>query len=212
MNKWLSLLVLLAAPCLAAAAPDASRHGNGNGDAVPGDAVPSLDGLTLVQDGGFEAGFVPTYWAQTSTNFGTPVCDASCGGVGPRTGTFWGWFGGAGTAAEAGSLQQVGGIATGPARLNFYLWWSSSVSTPPDPSAFFNVKIDGNTIFSLTPATAGPYSTAYTLASVDIAAYADGNTHTLRFESSNAASSGATNIHLDDISISGDTIFGDGFD
>jgi hypothetical protein len=66
--------------------------------------------------------------------------------------------------------------------LNFYVWWSSSISAPPDPAATFNVKIDGNTIFSLTPATAGDYNAGYTLVSVDISTYADGNSHTLRFE------------------------------
>ena len=121
-----------------------------------------------------------------------------------------------GTAAEAGSVEQTGLISTGPKLLTFYVWWSSSVSTPPDPSATFDVKIDGTTVFSLTPATASAYNTAYTLASVDISAYADGNNHTLRFESNNAAASGSTNIHLDDINIidniAADTIFADGFE
>lgn len=182
----------------------ANQAGNASYSAAPQQSLPVTIGTPaspLVQDGGFEAGVVPTYWTQTSTNFGTPICDASCGGVGPRTGTFWAWFGGAGTAAEAGSLEQVGTIATGPKNLTFYVWWSSSVSAPPDPSAYFNVKIDGNTIFTLTPATASAYNAGYTLAVVDISAYADGAGHTLRFESNNAAAAGSTNIHLDDINI-----------
>jgi hypothetical protein len=170
----------------------------------------------LVQDGSFEAGIVPTYWVQASTNFGTPVCDlASCGGVGPRTGTFWAWFGGT-PSAEAASVEQTGSISAGPKLLTFHVWWSSSVVTPTDPDATFDVKIDGTTIFSLTPATASDYAAGYTLASIDISAYADGNTHTLRFESNNAAVSGSTNIQLDDINIiddiAADTIFANGFD
>ncbi len=155
----------------------------------------------MLQDGGLELGPSSPYWTQTSTNFGTPICDTSCGGVGPRTGTYWAWFGGAGTAAEAGSLQQVGKIAPGPKSLTFYVWWSSSVSSPPDPTAYFNVRMDGNIIFSLTPATAAAYNTAYTLVTVDISAYADDNTHTLLFEQANVASSASTNVHLDDINI-----------
>lgn len=171
----------------------------------------------LVQDGSFEAGIVPTYWVQSSTNFGSPLCDlGSCGGVGPRSGTFWAWFGGAGTSAEVASVQQSGFITPGPKLLTFYVWWSSSVATPPDPTATFEVTIDSNPVFSLTPATASDYSTGYTLVSVDISTYADGNTHTLRFEGSNAAASGSTNIHLDDINIiddiAADTIFADGFE
>lgn len=80
-------------------------------------AAPLVGAAPLVQDGGFEAGAVPTYWTSTSTNFGTPICDASCGGVGPRTGTYWAWFGGAGTAAEAGSVEQTGELSTGPKTL-----------------------------------------------------------------------------------------------
>src|SRR4029434_4908115 len=98
---------------------------------------------------------------------------------------------GAGTAAEAASVEQIGTIATGPKLLTFEVWWSSSLVAPPDPAATFNVKIDGNTIFALTPMTASPYSTASTRASVNISAYADGNSHTLRFESNNAAGPGS---------------------
>lgn len=164
-------------------------------------AAPGAVAAPLVQDGGLEAGLVPTFWAQTSTNFGTPICDASCGGVGPRTGAFWAWFGGAGTAAESASLQQVGEISTGPKNLTFFVWWSSAVGAPPDPNAFFNVKIDGTTIFTLTPATAAPFNAGYTQATVNISAFANGGTHTLRFEASNAAAAGSTNIHVDDIAI-----------
>jgi hypothetical protein len=178
-------------------------------------AAPIVSADPLVRDGGFEAGLVPTFWAQSSTNFGTPVCDLSgCGGVGPRTGTFWSWFGGT-AAAEATSMQQVGEIAVGSATLNFHVWWSSSVVAPPDPAAVFNVKMDGNTIFSLTPATASAFNAGYTPVSVDISAFADGNSHTLRFESSNAAAAGSTNIHLDDVNIvvaAAVGVFADGFE
>jgi len=179
-------------------------------------AAPAAGALPLVRDGGFEAGVVPTFWTQTSSNFGSPLCDlAGCGGVGPRTGTFWSWFGGT-TAAEVASLQQVGEIPVGSTSLTFYVWWSSSVASPPDPAATFIVKMDGNTIFTLTPATAAAYNTTYTQATVNIAAYANGASHTLRFESSNGAAASATNIHVDDINIVAaplpDPIFLNGFE
>lgn len=171
-----------------------------------------IDSVGLVQDGGFEAGLVPTYWEQASTKFGSPICFAACG-ADARTGAFFSWFGGADTDAEAASVQQSGVISAGPKTLDFYVWWMSSVVAPPDPDAYFRVKIDGNTIFTLTPATASAYSAAYTRASVDISAYADGNTHTLRFESYNAEASGPTHILLDDISIVPvDHIFASGFE
>jgi len=159
----------------------------------------------LVQDGGFEAGTVPTYWTQASTTHGTPICGPGCGGVGPHNGSWWTWLGGAGSNEEYSSIQQSGIITTGPKALRFYVWWSSSVAAPSDPTATFDVKMDGNTLFSLTPSTASAYSTAYTLVSLDISAYADGNNHTLRFQSHNAlvfgGPGGGTNINVDDISI-----------
>ena len=53
---------------------------------VPGTFLPQL-----IVDGSFEAGIPNPNWTETSTNFGTPLCDASCGTgsgtAGPRTGT-----------------------------------------------------------------------------------------------------------------------------
>ncbi|MBX3084950.1 MAG: S8 family serine peptidase [Anaerolineae bacterium] len=151
----------------------------------------------LVQDGGFELG-TGGPWTQTSTNFGSPLCDASCGGVGPRTGSWWAWFGGAGTAAETGTLTQTGIVPNSPQQLNFYLWWSSGAT---DPSATFKVYMDGNVIFSLAYPGTG-YTSGYTLATVNISAYSNGGSHTLKFEQINAASSGSTNIHMDDVFLS----------
>lgn len=190
----------------------ADQAGNATYSAAPQQSLLVEIAPALVQDGSFEAGLVPTYWAQTSTNYDSPLCNVSCGDVGPRTGIYWAWFGAAGMAAEAASLEQAGTITAGPKVLNFYVWWSSSVVTPPDPAALFNVKIDGNTIFALTPATAAAYSTGYTLATVDISAYADGNIHTLRFEYNNAAAEASTDVHLDDISIVDDGIFASSFE
>lgn len=213
--KMSLLLVLFTASLNVAAQPDAFTR-----DTPAVDAVAALSALPvqpqgtleLVQDGGFEAGIVPTYWAQTSTNYGTPLCATSCGGLGPRSGLYWAWFGGAGAAAEAGSLQQTGTIPVGKNLLLFYLRWTSSVVSPPDPAAILQVRIDGNVVFSIMPATAFAYSSAYGLVSVDISAYADGNVHTLRFEASNAAASASTNILVDDISLGSDGIFTNSFE
>jgi hypothetical protein len=166
----------------------------------------------LVRDGGFEAGNVPTYWVQTSTNFDSSICDDACGTAVARTGSYFAWFGGAVDRAEAASFEQSGTIEEGVMVLDFHVYWSSSVAAPPDPDAYFRVKIDGDTIFSLTPATAAPYSEAYTRASVDVSAYANGQDHTLRFESNNGEAPASTNILLDDISIVDYRIFSSGFD
>jgi hypothetical protein len=48
-----------------------------------------------VVDPGFEQGTPNPSWAESSTQFGTPLCSLGlCGGPGPRGGTWWAWFGG----------------------------------------------------------------------------------------------------------------------
>ena len=170
----------------------------------------------LVEDGGFEGGFDSAPWAQGSTNRGTPLCDRPCGGVGPRTGDYWVWFDMAGPLIEHAFVEQRGVVPAGSRWLTFYINWSSSIDPPADSAATFEVKLDGNTIFLLTPDNAGDYHDGYAPVSLDISAYADGALHTLRFEANGTVASSATDLHLDDISIeaglAGDTIFADGFE
>ena len=171
----------------------------------------------LVEDGGFEDGFGSDAWAAHSTNFGTPVCIVGCtGGHQPRTGYYWVWFDTAGPLIEHSFMEQRGVLPAGSRWLTFHIYWSSSIDPPEDPGATFEVKLDGNTIFLLTPDNAGDYHDGYTPVSLDISAYADGAIHTLRFEMNGTVASSATDLHLDDISIeaglAGDTIFADGFE
>jgi uncharacterized repeat protein (TIGR02543 family) len=56
-------------------------------------------------------------------------------------------------------------------------------------------------VFSLTGATSGAYAGGFTRVNIDVSSYADGNSHALEFEQINAASSGPTNIFLDDVAL-----------
>jgi Subtilase family len=157
-------------------------------------STPNPDTSYMIQDGSFELGTSSPHWAQGSTNFSTVICSVgSCGGVGPRTGTYWVWFGGT-DSAEQGFVQQTKKIAPGPKQLTFWLWWSSA----NDPTSTFKVKIDGAEIFALNGTTSIAYRSDWTAVAIDISAYADDNVHTLRFEESNQAGK-QTNIHLDDV-------------
>ena len=64
-----------------------------------------------IADPGFEAGPFGGVWTESSTNFGTPICDVGgCGtgtGTGPNSGSFWVWFGGIGAFEEASVSQSV---------------------------------------------------------------------------------------------------------
>jgi hypothetical protein len=153
-----------------------------------------------VPDGSFEAGTPNPNWAEGSTNFGTPLCDAAgCGTgggtAGPRTGSWWTWFGGT-TSAEVGYVEQnVTVPASLGATLNFYIWNGSYADT----SAYFRCLMDGDVL--LTVVSGDPaYTGGYTLVSVDITAYADGGSHLLRFDSTKGSGL-SYNLCLDDVSM-----------
>lgn len=60
-----------------------------------------------VADPSFESGTPNPSWAETSTNFGSPLCSpGTCGFAGARTGSWWAWFGGIDGMLEEGSLTQ----------------------------------------------------------------------------------------------------------
>lgn len=157
----------------------------------------------LIVDGGFETGPTGTAWLQTSTNFGTPLCDlAGCGtgtGTGPHAGNFWAWFGGISGTVETGTLEQSFVIpAGGTANLTF---WLEQIICD-GPTDFLDVQIDGTTIFSTDGASLLCGVLGYTQISVNLDAYADGNSHTLLFTSTTfSVNGGNTNIFVDDVSV-----------
>lgn len=148
-----------------------------------------------VVDGGFEAGIFSGNWAESSTNFGTPLCDGSCGfggGTGPNNGTFWAWFGGI-AAFEEGAVSQVVNIPVSATTLDFFLEIPASSGNGTD---FMEVTIDGNQVY-LTLESDGPY-VGYLPVSVPLGGFADGGNHTVEFHSICTA---LTNFFVDDISI-----------
>jgi hypothetical protein len=157
----------------------------------------------LLADGSFEGGTPNAFWTETSTNFGTPLCDTgSCGGSinDSRTGNWWAWFGGISGVDETGSLTQSVLIPADPLlRLHFYLW--NPVTSDTGAGAdFLKVTIDGAQLFNML---AGDplYSGGYTLVDLDLAPYADGGCHTLSLQSTTFNSTSFTNIFVDDVDI-----------
>ena len=92
-------------------------------------ASPTCTPTNIILDGGFETGGIPSsIWndPQSSTNFGTPLCDnATCGtGSGaapPRTGQVWAWFGGIPSPETARVGQSVTIPAGVSASLRFWM-------------------------------------------------------------------------------------------
>src|SRR4051812_43143276 len=138
----------------------------------------------VIVDGGFENGGIPsTIWdPETSTNFGTPLCDnASCGTGGgaspPRTGLVWAWFGGI-AAPETATIGQTVTIPAGsPATLTFWM----RIGTVSSPfTDVMNVRVDGAIVQSyIEPPTA---ETDYTLRTINLNAFANGAPHQILFE------------------------------
>jgi len=156
-----------------------------------------------IVDGGFEGGTPSTAWTETSTNYGTPLCDeASCGvggGTGPYAGTFWAWFGGFGGGAEDGTVSQSVTLPAGETvTLFFFLEIPVSEGLATD---FLEVTVDGTQVFLVDGSMAAQYQ-PYTLVQVDLSAYADGAAHTLVFHGyTNSGAGAATNFFVDDVSV-----------
>jgi hypothetical protein len=159
-------------------------------------------GVDAITDGSFEAGITNPNWASTSTNFGTVLCDASCGGVGPRTGTIWAWFGGAAGNGETGTLTQsltINDLGTGTASLEFYLWHSSAVN--PTGTDTLTITLGGTNIFATTE-TVDTYNAAYTLVSLDVSSFDDGVARDLVITGTDLTGNPtSTNFHMDDFAL-----------
>ncbi len=156
-------------------------------------------------DGGFEDGPDGTAWSASSTNFGTPICDLSCGsgnGAGPHSGNFWAWFGGI-NRFEHGTLEQNLSFPIGSATLSFFLQIPESSGTGQD---VLNVLIDDTTIYSVTDQDAAGFAT-YVEVVVDAGAFADGAVHRLRFDST-VHGPGITNFFVDDVGLSANSLGG----
>lgn len=140
------------------------------------------------------------FWVATSTNFGTPLCDvATCGSVAsavPRTGSFWAWNGGI-SAAETATIAQTVTFPTGATSvtLNYFLR-IGAVTTPFVDTLVVSVDNVAQQTFT-EPSVA---EATYTLRSVNLLAFADGNPHTIKFTYTHPGT-GTSNFNVDDVTL-----------
>jgi hypothetical protein len=156
----------------------------------------------VIVDGGFENGGIPssTWDPETSTNFGTPLCDnASCGTGGgaspPRTGLIWAWFGGIPAPEDATLGQTVTIPSNSTATLNFWMR-NGTVSSPF--TDVLNVRVDGAIVQSYPEATVA--ESAYTLRSINLNAFANGAAHQILFDYHGPSSATGSYV-VDDVSL-----------
>jgi hypothetical protein len=151
-----------------------------------------------VQDGTFEAGFPWTLWTvQTSTNFGTPICDTlSCGtSVPPFAGTNWAWFGGS-IAAETSTAGQTITIPTGMFKFIRFRLRIQGVTAPFTDT--LEVRVDGTPLATFVePATA---EATYTERYVNVTSLANGGPHALLF-AYNGPTTGVANFLVDNVEL-----------
>lgn len=145
-------------------------------------------------------------WTESSTNFGTPLCNpALCGGTGARTGIWWAWFGGAGPGVtggtqvpEIGSLDQDAAIPTGSTvELIFHLAIIGSNGTASD---FIELNVDGVQQWEATIADSAVFGGAYAEVAVPMGAFVAG-THNIEFYGEQMDSTSVSNFFIDDVEI-----------
>lgn len=175
-------------------------------DPIPANntATHSNGGSNLIVDGSFEAPSAPA-WTQSSTNFGSPLCDdAGCGNgggsAGPRTGAQWMWFGGA-AALEVGVAEQSVAIPTGATSLSFG-YRLGLCAAAAGANDLIRLTVGGTELWRRDATSAECGAAAYALANVDISALA-GSTRVIRFESTSGTAAAISNFSIDDASLLG---------
>lgn len=148
-------------------------------------------------DGTYEStqSYSNPYWDEYSLGFGTPLCDAGCGGSPSHSGDWFLWYGGAGNnTAEEGYVSQSAIIPDGSAWLSFWLRMGGT------GQGVFTVTVDGNTVFNVTQAQTTTYAN-YTKVMVDLSAYADGGLHEIMLAEADPATAGNFSVFVDDVAL-----------
>src|SRR5262245_43711951 len=153
-----------------------------------------------IVDGTFEAGDPWPAWVQTSTNFGSPICDFDlCGnGMGaapPFAGNNWAFFGGI-MSAENSMIRQNVTIPPGPFLFVRFQMRIVAVVTPFTDTLV--VRVDSTNVQTFTePSTPEP---AYTERFVNVTPFANGLAHSIQFVFTHPAGNIAT-FTVDDVSL-----------
>jgi hypothetical protein len=176
----------------------------------------AIAATNYVQDPSLEGAYSPTtVWQQSSINSDTPVCTTTdtinciSATASPRTGTFWGWFGGLDwsdpdvVSPEVADLYQNVTFPNNScgASLQFYFWIGKADG---DANDVFNALIDGTIVFSANATQQSTYP-SYKPVAVDVTSFANGAVHKLEFFSRqfkhSNSSTQTVSFNLDDISI-----------
>jgi hypothetical protein len=169
----------------------------GLASAQPTGCTPVVPGMV---DPTFEAGTPwPGWTVQTSTVFGTPLCDMACGtatgAAPPFAGNNWAWFGGT-ASAETATLGQSVVIPPGTFLFLRFQMRIGTVNTPFTDT--LTVSVSGTPVATFTePATAEP---AYTERFINVTSFATGVSRPILFSYSHPAG-GIANFVVDNLEL-----------
>lgn len=162
-----------------------------------------VPGSNAIPEGGFESGAPNPAWAETSTNFGTPLCDDGCGiSGGANTGEWYAWFGGV-LAQETASLEQNFLIQSTDEELTF----ARQFGVCDSADDFVRLTFDGVTVWEANGASPDCGVSAYSVETIDLGSapggpWNDDAVHAIRIESSIFLTNGSwSNFFIDDVSI-----------
>ncbi len=165
--------------------------------------VPPVPDSNAIPEGGFESGTPNPAWAETSTNFGTPLCDLStCGLDIANTGNWYAWFGGT-EVQETASLQQDFLIQSTDEDLTFAI----QIAVCDSADDFVRLLFDGVTVWEATGASPDCGAPGYSIETIDLGSapggpWNDDAVHVIRFESSIFLTNESwSNFFIDDVSI-----------
>ncbi len=165
-------------------------------DAAPACSVAPI--TDRVQDGGFETGSPSGAWTEGSTLFGSPICTAAtCGFGGARSGDGWAFLGGSDTGSEVSSVEQSMVFDAGIASLSFSLWIPRASGNGAD---VLNVLVDGQPVRTVN-ADEITYRAGYRRVEVNLSAFADGLSHTVRIEAVTGGAPAHSNFFVDDVAL-----------
>jgi hypothetical protein len=159
----------------------------------------AMSAKSQINDPSFEAGIGGGVWLEYSSYFGTPLCDATCGAT-AYDGTFYAWFGGAGTGvAEDGHLSQQVLFTNGAtASLSFYVLVGNVGDGGEDRCDVF---VDGDVLHTVYATDSASIGGSYAEMTLDLSAYTDGDAHVIGI---NGYSTNGSSILFDTFSLSFD--------
>jgi hypothetical protein len=165
----------------------------------------------ILADTGFEGGTPNASWAESSTNFGTPLCTVTDCGMGGSSnplhgGTWFAWFGGYAGGVEQAVLQQTITIPASAQTATLTYWLEAPIC---DALIDFGIFLDTNQLEYWTePGGPSPYAGCgvtpnWTMMTIDLMAFADGVARTLSFEAiqDGSLALGPSNFMVDDVTV-----------